>query len=402
MSYLTQTAGAAPATPVAGKASAYSATGGRPRVIAADGSDFGLSGQPFFNFLRNSGFWFAQRQAPATLTTYSSVGGRAITADAWGVSNENASIQFRRVDSSGAVETGLQSRHYGEFTKITATGKIQVMQAIEGGIACQFRGRKVRVQMRLKGIVAGGQWNLALVQLNAAGTIDTIPNGAGLFFTAQGANGVDPTLGANLAYIAPTAGKTGDNCTAGTNSYACTVTTAWQRFGGIFTVPIDAKNLVVVLYSHNQVTATNGIGITEALFVDDEAIQEWKLTGIPLEMARVERFYFKTFNIDTLPAQNVGLNTGEFKFMSTVIGGLAMAGIGFTYRSRMFKAGTTLTLYNPSAANAMVRNVTDSSDTTLSTITANGEQGCWLSSTGAVGNAAGEHMAVHISVDAEL
>ena len=402
MSYVTLVDGAAPATPAAGKVSQYTASGGRPRAISANGADFGLSGQPFFNYLRNSGFWFAQRQAPATLTTYSSVGGRAITADAWGVSNENASVQFRRVDSSGAVETGLQSRHYGEFTKITAAGKIQITQAIEGNLACQFRGRKVRVQMRLKGVVAGGQWNIALVQLNAAGTIDTIPNGAGLFYTAHGANAVDPTLGANLAYIAPTAGKAGDNCTAGASSYACTVTTAWQRFGGIFTIPLDAKNLVVVLYSHNQVAATNGIAITEAMIVDDEAIQEWKLTGVPLELARVERFYFKTFNIDTLPAQNVGLNTGEFKFMSVVIGGLAMAGIGVSYRHRMFKAGTTLTLYNPSAANAMARNVTDSSDATLSTITANGEQGCWLSCTGAVGNAAGEHMAVHLSVDAEL
>lgn len=402
MSNLTLNDGASPGTPAAGKTAHYVTAGGRPRAVAASGADFGLSGVPFFNVLRNGGFWFAQRQAPATLTTYSNVGGRTTTADGWGVSNENASVQFRRVDSSGAVETGLQARFFGEWTKITAAGKVQIMQAVEGNLACQLRGRNVRVQVNLKGIVAGAQWNLALVQLSSTGTLDTIPNGAGLFFTAQGGAGVDPTLGANLAYLPPTAGKAGDNCTAGTNSYACTVTTAWQRFGGIFSVPVNAKNLVAVLYSHNQVTATNGVAITQAMLVDDEAIQEWKFTGVPLELARVERFYFKTFNVDTLPAQNVGLNTGEFKFMSVVVGALAMAGIGFRFVNRMHRAGITLTLYNPSAANAMVRNVTDSTDTTLSTITANGEQGCWLATTAAAGSLAGEHLAVHLSVDAEL
>lgn len=402
MSYLTLVDGAAPAPPAAGKASVYSSTGGRPRALSSNGIDAGLTGQPFFNFLRNSGFWTAQRQAPGSLTVYSNIGGRAITADGWGVSNENASANFRRVDSSGAAETGLQSRFFGEWTKTTAAGKLQITQAVEGSDACQLRGKNVRVQVRLKGVVAGGQFNIALVQLTATGTLDTIPNGAGLFFTAQGGAGVDPTLGANLAYIAPTTGKTGDNGTAGTNAYACTVTTAWQRFGGIFTVPTTAKNLVVLIYSHNQVAATNGIAIAEAMLVDDEAIQDWDCQTAGIEITRIERFYFKTFNIDTAPVQNVGLNTGEFKFMSTVVGGLAMAGIGCSFRNRMHRAGVTLTLYNPSAANAMARNVTDSTDATLSTITANGEQGCWLSCTGAVGNAAGEHMAVHISVDAEL
>lgn len=402
MSYLTLVDGAAPTTPAAGKASAYSATGGRLRYISANGADMGLTGQPFFNFLRNSGFWTAQRQAPGTLTTYSNIGGRAITADGWGVSNENASAQFRRVDSSGAVETGLQSRFYGEWTKITAAGKLQIMQAIEGNDATQLRGKNVRLQVRLKGVAAGAQFNVALVQLTATGVLDTIPSAAGLFFTAQGAAGVDPTLGANLAYIAPTAGKTGDNCTAGTNSYACTVTTAWQRFGGVFTVPTTAKNLVVVVYSHNQVAATNGIAIAEAMLVDDEAIQDWDCQTAGIEISRIERFYYKTFNLDTAPAQNVGLNTGEFKFMGTVVGALAMAGVGHQYRNRMHRAGVTLTLYNPSAATAQVRNVTDAADMTASAITANGEQGCWINCTGAAGNAAGEHMAVHLSVDAEL
>lgn len=404
MSYQTLNDSAAPATPAAGKVSVYSETGGRLRAKAASGADGYLAPGTYNNLIRNSGFWFAQRQVPGTLTTYSNVGGRITAgADGWGISNENASIQYRRVDSSGAVETNLYSRFWGEFTKLTANGKIQIMQALEGSNCANLRGRNVRLTMKMKSIVAASaQWNIAIVALGSGGTIDVIPSTAGNFFTAQGANGVDPTLAANQTYIAPTAGKTGDNCTAGANSYACTVTAAWQRFSGVFTIPTTAKNLIVLVYSHNQVTVTNGLGVTEVMLSDGEHIQEWQAGSIYDEFQRVQRYYLKTFNMDTNPAQSVGLNTGEFKFACVVAGAVATAGVGFRFPVPMFKAATTLTLYNPSAANVQVRNVTDSADMTGSTVTANGEQGCWINFTGLAGNAAGEHLAVHLSADAEI
>jgi hypothetical protein len=402
MSYLVLNDGAAPATPAAGKTAIYSATGSRPRLIGANGADLLLAGQEFWNLLRNSGFWFAQRQVPGTLTTYTNVGGRIFTADGWAISNENASTQYRRVDTSGAAESGLPGRYYGEWTKITATGKIQIMQAIEGNDICQIRGRNVRLNLKLKAVTTNAQWNIALVQLTSAGTLDTIPSTAGTFFTAQGANGVDPTLGTNLSFIAPTTGKTGDNCTAGTNSYACSATTVWQRFSGVFTVPTTAKNLIVVVYSHNQVAAAAGIAIAEAMLTDAEIINDFGQMSYSAELSRCRRYYYKTFNVDQNPTTNVGVNTGEFQFMGTVVGAVAMAGIGFRYPVQMLKAGTTLTLFNPAAANAQVRNVTDGADMTGSAITANGEGGCRVNCTGAAGNAAGEHLAVHLSVDAEL
>jgi hypothetical protein len=57
------------------------------------------------NMIVNGGFEFAQRQVPGTLTTYSNTTGRSFGADRWGMTNENASIQFQNVDSIGATET---------------------------------------------------------------------------------------------------------------------------------------------------------------------------------------------------------------------------------------------------------------------------------------------------------
>ena len=400
--------GAEPSTPATGYTTFFADSDGRGKTKNAAGILSLINGTDGLNYVRNAGFWFAQRQAPATLTTYSSVGGRAITADGWSISNENASIQFRRVDSSGAVETGITNRFYGEFTKITATGKMQIMQVGDGTNSCALRGRNVRVQLRMKSVVAASAvWNIALVSLGAGGTIDTVTATAAAFFTAQGANGVDPTLGTNLTYIPPTTDKTGDNATAAANAYQATVTTAWQRFGGVFTVPTTAKNLVVLIYSHNQVTATNGVALAEVSLTDGEEIEEWSPLILPLELARVQRFYAKTFNTDTAPIQNAGVNTGEARWPSMVVAAVAIVGLRWDYPTSMRGLGiggaaATLTLYNPSAANAQVRDITSALDCSLSTANVNGENGLYVNTTPNVGTVAGECLGVHITADHEL
>src|ERR1700687_2951374 len=201
MSFLNFNKGAAPATPAASKASIYVDATGLTHVIDATGVDKLLTDVRLFNFLRNSGFWFAQRQNPAALTTYSSATNRLISADGWGITCENASAQYIRTDTSAAPEPNLQSRFYGQFTKITSLGKLEVTQCLEGSHSEALRGKTVRVQVKMRGLIAAtAHWNIALVQ--NTGTVDA-PTAA--FISAQGANGTDPTLGASLAYIAPKA-----------------------------------------------------------------------------------------------------------------------------------------------------------------------------------------------------
>lgn len=399
MSYVVMNDGAAPATPATGKSTLYTAAGGRLHCINGSGSDYLVGGSAPDNFIRNGGFWFAQRQTPATPTTYSSTAGRAITADGWGIGNENASVNFARIDTSASPVTGIPGRYYGQFTKITATGKLALSQVIENGDCMLLRGRNVRFTVWASADSAT-QWQLGLLALGSGGTIDTIP---ATFISAYGANGTDPTLGTNLTYTAPTTGKTGDNCTAGTNSYACSLTTTFQRFSGVFTVPANCLNVIPILYSNSQVTLTTGkLNITHAMLTDGEQIYEFSNQGMGPELQRVCRFYQKSFALDTAPAQNVGANTGEFHFSSPNAGAIAMAGIGITYPVRMFKAGVTNTLYSPSSASAQIRNVTDAADLTASAVTANGETGMWLNATGTAGTAVGENLAVHWTSDAEL
>jgi hypothetical protein len=132
---------------------------------------------------------------------------------------------------------------------------------------------------------------------------------------------------------------------------------------------------------------------------DGYEIQNWAPMDRASERARLVEYY-KTFNDDQNPTTNVGLNTGEFKFEATVVAAIAFAGREFRFPTRLRAAGTVNTLYNPSAANAQIRNVTDAADCTGSTITANGEQGVWLNGTSTAGGVAGEHFAVHLSSEA--
>lgn len=405
MSYLLLTNSGAPATPAANKGLIYIDSTGRLKKITSDGVVTEPGDHELGNLLRNSGFWFAQRQAPATLTTYTNAGGRILSADGWGISNENASTQYRRVDTSGAPESGLQGQFYGEFTKLTTTGKIQVSQVVEGKDMVAVRGRTVRFQMWAKAIIGTPiTLKMGVIQLAAAGTVDTVPSGAGLFLSASGANGVDPTLGTNLAWLAPKAGVTPDNATAQTNNVTCNATTTWQRFSFVVDVPTTAKNLVVMVWTDNQVIATNGFAISQVSLTDGYEIQNWTPLSYDSELARVMRYYQKTFAVDTAPIQNAGVATGALRCILGKAGIVALAAqFQWRYQVNLRIAAVTLTTYNPAAANAAVRQVGGTAADLTATATANStEQSVDVTATGVTAGAVGDQCGVHVTADAEL
>lgn len=403
MSYVTLKERVPPATPGTGKGVYYNSTTGEPHFINDDGVDMNVSPNRKFNWLRNSGFWFAQRQVPTTLTTYSNVGGRAITADGWGISNENASVQYQQTDTVGAPETGLQGKYYGNFTKITSTGKLAVIQVVEGADSDVLRGSSVRVQLWAKSIVAASAtWRMFLVSFGlTGGTQDVIPINAGTFFTAFGANGVDPTLGTQLSYTAPKATVTPDNCTINGNGLDMTVTSAWQRFGAVFDVSTAAKNLAIVIVSNNQVATTNGIALSQVSLTEGMAVQDWAPLSVEEELERVQRYYAKSFPLLIAPAQNAG-TTGAVRGYVSVAGATANQPIGVRFPVPLRITPTAMTFYNPSAANAFTRNTTAATDATATTMSTPSESGTDIFFTGIAAWTVGQAVAVHYTADVEL
>lgn len=396
MSQLMLNEGVAPSTPATGKGSWYVDTSGIPHFLNDDGIDMTLSPNRKFNWVRNSGMWFAQRQAPGTLTTYSSLTGRLISADGWGITNENASAQYQRTDTISAPETGLQGRYYGTFAKITGSGKLAVSQVIEGVDSTVLRGSTVRVQLWIKASTAM-TIRVGLVELAAAGTTDTIP---ATFISAFNANGTDPTLGTNLARLTPKTGVIPENGTVVGSGIDVSATVAWQRVGVCFDAPSDLKNLIVMVWTNEQIAA-NSFSISQVSLTDGYAIQDWAPLNVGAELARVQRFYAKSFNVDTLPAQNVGL-VGSQRGHVNVAGATAGQVLGVRWPVALRAAPTTIVFFNPSAANAFVRNTTGGTDATATASANTGENAMDVTFTGIAAWAVGGALAVHYTADAEL
>jgi len=368
------------------------------------------------NLLRNGGFWFAQVRTPNALSNVGSTTLRSIAADGWGVTNENANTQYQRIDTNAAPEVGFGGRYYGKFLKITAAGKLTITQAVES-VDCQpVRGETVRVQVWLKAIVAGATYRLGLLQLNSVGTVDTVPaRDIGTWVSAWNAASTDPTLTAanNVAYIAPNAGNLEHTTVVG-DALDCAVTTAWQRFGGTFTVPTDCHNLIVAIWSNAQTPVNDGILVANTSMTIGADIVDWTPLAYDLELLRCQRYILKSFDPDTVPAQTGGVAnclraiTGK---SGAVTGALRMPWrfpvpllyTGLSDASPFASRG--ITRYNPSAANSAVRNFTTGADMGAIASIVAGRNSLTVEVTGiggGGGSGVGDDCGIHLLIFGEL
>jgi hypothetical protein len=147
----------------------------------------------------------------------------------------------------------------------------------------------------------------------------------------------------------------------------------------------------------------------------DNASNIFRITGVKLELgsvatpiqyvpfeeelARCMRYYQKSFNYATAPAQNVGTGFGTVAMGSQVT---STAPITFTFPLEVaLRTAATVTTYNPSAANAQVRNNTDGADDSSTTISST-QKYINIGFTPNAANTAGDVHIVYWTADAEL
>lgn len=327
------------------------------------------------NVLLNGGFDFAQRTTPGTLTTVSD---NAYGADRWKQTSENADLQYQRNDATS--ESGLTSRYYGKYKKITNAGKFMVFQILEGIHTVPLRGKTVIFQAKLKASSAKTV-RMAIIQLQSAGTMDTIP---GTFVTAWNVDSTDPTLGANLAVVTGVESKS--------------VTTAWQNFSVSITAPSDCKNLICAIWTDAGFSAGDELNIAEAGLFLGATILSWTPRNTALEYNLLSRYYWKSFGLDTAPAQNAGF-TGALRFIAGKAGATSQF-CTLLFYTRM-RTTPTVTTYNPVAANAQVRDGIAAADCSSTSASVEGHS-LFLNATGNAATAIGNRLHVHVSADAEL
>jgi hypothetical protein len=149
-----------------------------------------------------------------------------------------------------------------------------------------------------------------------------------------GGNGTDPTLATNVSAVG--------------SVVSASVTTSWANFTVSATVP-NCYNLIVALWTDSQFSANDALSMTEAGLYDQTDVRDWLPRHPAEELALCQRYYEKSFDMDTAPTTNSAA-AGVFYSPCTSGGfaGTSYAGkIGFKTQKR---ADPTITLYNPFAA----------------------------------------------------
>jgi hypothetical protein len=356
------------------------------------------------NLLQNGGFAIRQRVAAVStaipLVATTTRAGQV--CDRWAVSTGNATTtSWQQADSAAAPEPNLFARYYGKITQSGTAAKFILSQFIINADMAHVLGKKVRLSCKLKQFIgANAVYRLGLLQLAAAGTVDTPP--ATFCSTISAIDSVDPTWGTNLLPIVPDTLPVPENGTIYGPGVNVISTAGWLRYSCVFTVPSDARNLIPVIYRNSVGAVSDACGIAEVQLTIGEEIVDWVQTPIHEDLINCQRFFSKTFAQGIVPVTGAGINTGEAKGVAMLAGAVANAGIiAWRFPVTMWKT-PTVTLFNPAAANALMRMIARVADMGATANTLNLDASTIVIATGVAATAVGDQVGIHITADSEL
>lgn len=392
---------AAPTAPAAGKVSFYSDTNdiGRAKMIDDNSVVHSLStsGTRDNNIILNGDFGIYQRGTHvATLQS-----NRVYFADRWGISIQVSSCTFSQVDTSGSPETNYGPQYYGKFIQTTAIGKFLISQVIPHANMAHLRGRTVRCQFKARQSAGtNAVLRMGLMQLTAAGTVDTVTN-ASFLATFPTGTGTDPTFPANHTLISPTlveASSTIVNSAITTPS----LTSSWTRYSATVTIPSNAKNLVLLIWTNAQIQVNDAICIGEVGIYDGMEIRDWMVRPETLDLLQCQRYYCKTFALATTPAFQILF--GSLKWNVGVAGAVSGVWGIWKFPVRMRIAPPTIAFYSPvTAASAQAYQFSATAGVcTATSATSVSDEGLQITTTPAATAVIGSVVGVQITADAEL
>ena len=295
----------------------------------------------FRNFIKNGDFKIWQRGTASTaLTTSASYS----TADRWGYYQSSAAASAAAQSTS--VPTGLgflYSLKIGRNNASANTNIILVGQALETADSLPLAGKPFTVSFYAK---AGANYS---------------PTNNGLSVAVPTGTGTDQSLQNGL-----NGGWTGYVNTALTGTNPVQLTTSWQRFSlsGSFPSNITQALVEFVMIPTGTAGADDNAYITGVQLEVGTIATPFEFRPFAIELGLCQRYYEKSFPYGTAPVQNSGSANGGFiVYQPTGATGNLSGQVQFKQTKR---ASPTVTTYNPSAANANWRDVTNSADRTAS------------------------------------
>lgn len=149
--------------------------------------------------------------------------------------------------------------------------------------------------------------------------------------------------------------------------------------------------------------ATDYVEITNVKIEVSPVASAFVPPSVEEELSVCRRFYQKSFDLATTPAQNLGNGTGETTFVATIAGAVTNRSGRIPFSPRMrASTGLAMTLYNSAAANAQIRDQTAAADTSAAATVNVTESGFHVTCTGNAGTTVGGVLGFHWAADAEI
>lgn len=327
------------------------------------------------NLLTNPSFDVWQDNTTYTLTTTSMV----FSADRWKhnlTGNSGTNTVSRQAGFNGAQYCIRLQRNAGQ----TNTNAIRVNQQIFTAVATSFGGKTLALTFDWQ---TGADWSSVTggtpVFRTGTGTDETV--------TSSGFPSGNVTTTFSPAF-APAANSSGTY--SGTITVPSGITEAMLAItAGAFVGTAGANDWMQITNVKLEVVPTGGVATS---FVHPP---------ISATMQECLRVYQKTFLDTTVPVQNAGAATGEYRAAATKAGANAQT-LGTLQFKVVMRAAPTVTLYNPAAANAQARDITAAADCSSTTAQNTSTASCEIVTTGNASTAVGNTIGVHATLDARL
>lgn len=336
-------------------------------LLASAGSD---------NIIINSGMQVNQRRVTtgAADDTY--------TLDRWNLLTQTSTVTIaQQTAQSNTIPYNIR------ITQAQATAqRVGIEQIIESENCVFLHGQQVVFGAKVR---CSSSQAIRYALLEWTGSVDSVTSDVVNDWTSASYTTGNFFLASNLTVVA-------------TGSVTPAANTWTQLPGLSATLSAVFNNLVLVVWSEGTLAQNVTLDVSQVQVHPGATLPTYRQENRTVETLKCYRYYQKTFDYTTQPAQNVGAVTGSIRGMQVVAASTASTG-GIAHRFLAPMQRTpTVTLYNPFAANAQARNTTISADCTLtSEVSTNGFQ-TTIQFTSPAASAAGNAIAVHATFEAEL
>jgi len=329
--------------------------------------------QGFKNRLVNGNFSINQRLAASCADdTY--------CHDRWyALTQSNALAPSTLTDPENGAPTGARLSQSNASAQ-----RIGIAQIIESANCRDLRGAIASLAGRVRLSTSADVCYAVLAWTGAADAVtsDVVNDWASASYAAGGF-----FLGSNLSVVV-------------VGEVACAANT-WRTLNPISgAVSAGANNIIVMAWTKNTVAQNVTLDFNRMQLEPGAKATAFEVRPAAIELALCQRYFEKSFLQAVAPAQNAGLD-GASGFVQGV--GAAVNFVGGSIFFRVSKrAAPSVTLFNPSAANAQMHNSTIVADASAAGVFAIANGSCLIYATSAAGSAAGNFNAVQWTANAEL